>query len=169
MELYTIGHSAHPIEVFVGLLRLHQVRLVVDVRSIPASRFHPQYGKKRLADSLAEAGLGYTYLGEALGGRPGDPALYPDGMRRQPGDRFPRPDYTRVAQRPDFLQTIDRLLALAAAERTAILCSEEDPARCHRHLLIAAYLAVHAPEVRVWHIRGSGALEDARMLGLMAE
>ena len=178
MDLYTIGHSAHPIEVFVGLLRLHQVRLVVDVRSIPASRFHPQYGKKRLEESMVEAEMGYAYLGEALGGRPGDPALYPNGMRRLPGDRFPRPDYARVTQRPDFRQAIERLLALSALERTAILCSEEDPARCHRHLLIAAYLAVHtcpgpqvpgAPEVRVWHIRGSGALEDARTLGLMAE
>ncbi len=164
MELYTIGHSAHPIVDFLGLLRLHQVRQVVDVRSIPASRFHPQYIKKRLEASLAEAGIGYVYLGDALGGRPGDPALYPQGKHRVPPDRFPRPDYTLVMQRPDFRQGIERLLGLAAAELTAILCSEEDPARCHRHLLIAAYLAVQAPEVRVWHIRGNGALEGARMV-----
>jgi uncharacterized protein (DUF488 family) len=161
MELYTIGHSAHPIAHFLGLLQMHQIEVLADVRSIPASRFHPQYNQKRLAGSLAEAGIAYYSLGDRLGGRPGDPVLYPNGQRRHtPGERFPRPDFSLVMQQPWFVAGIADLLAICTNGQTAILCSEEDPSRCHRRLLIAAYLSAHSPEVRVFHIRGDGKIEQ---------
>ncbi len=160
MELYTIGHSAHPIAHFLGLLTVHEIQVLADVRSIPASRFHPQYNQKHLAESLAEAGIAYHSLGDRLGGRPGDPRLYPNGKQHTPGERFPRPDFSLVMQQPWFTTGIADLLAICATGRTAILCSEEDPARCHRHLLIAAYLSAHSPGVRILHIRGSGRVEE---------
>jgi uncharacterized protein (DUF488 family) len=160
MDIYTIGHSAHPIERFLGLLQMHQIQMLADVRSIPASRFHPQYNQARLAASLTAAGIAYHSLGDRLGGRPGDPALYPGGRVRNSGERFPRPDFALVMQRPWFITGIADLLAICASGRTAILCSEEDPARCHRHLLIAAYLAAHSPDVRVLHIRGNGRIQE---------
>ena len=66
----TIGHSNHPIERFVGLLRAGGVERLVDVRSMPWSRRWPQFGRERLAKSLAEAGIAYVWEGEALGGKP---------------------------------------------------------------------------------------------------
>ena len=54
MLLYTIGHSAHPIQKFIGLLHAYHIQQVVDVRSVPASRFHPQYNKAVLQRELAE-------------------------------------------------------------------------------------------------------------------
>jgi uncharacterized protein (DUF488 family) len=165
MDLYTLGHSAHPIERFLGLLAAYHIRLLADVRSVPASRFHPQYNRRALENALTGAGIAYAYLGEGLGGRPTDPSLYMPGSHPPSRDRpHPMPDFSLVMQREFFTNGITDLLALAGRQRTAILCSEEDPARCHRQLLIAAYLAQTAPDVRVWHIRGSGALEDARLI-----
>jgi uncharacterized protein (DUF488 family) len=166
MDLYTLGHSAHPIERFLGLLAAYEIRMLADVRTVPASRFHPQYGKRALEMALTGAGIAYVYLGEGLGGRPADASLYPPEVDHPVKDRpHPMPDFSLVMQREFFTRGIEELLALAGGQRTAILCSEEDPARCHRQLLIAVYLARHAPDVHVWHIRGSGALEDARLMG----
>ena len=66
----TIGHSNHPIERFVELLKAGGVERLVDVRSMPWSRRFPQFGRERLAKSLAEAGIAYAWEGEALGGKP---------------------------------------------------------------------------------------------------
>ena len=66
----TIGHSNHPIERFVGLLTAGGVEALVDVRSTPYSRRFPQFGRERLAQSLAAAGILYRYEGAALGGKP---------------------------------------------------------------------------------------------------
>ena len=66
----TIGHSNHPIERFVGLLQAAGIALLVDVRSMPYSRRFPQFGKERLAKSLAAAGIAYVHEGAALGGKP---------------------------------------------------------------------------------------------------
>ena len=67
----TIGHSNHPIERFVALLKAAGIARLVDVRSMPWSRRFPQFGRERLARSLAEAGIAYAWEGEALGGKPG--------------------------------------------------------------------------------------------------
>ena len=162
MKIYTIGHSAQPFDRFLNLLRYSEVRLLVDVRSVPHSRYHPQYRKTALEKGLAEAGLGYLFLGEQLGGRPQDPVCYPGGkLPPAASSPWPRPDYNRVMQQSWFGHGIQRLLAAAADQTTAMMCSEEDPLDCHRHQLIAAYLHFHYPEIEVWHIHGSGLVSSA--------
>ena len=54
----TIGHSTRPLEEFIGLLQAHGVTGVVDVRTIPRSRYNPQFNKESLPHSLQKAGLG---------------------------------------------------------------------------------------------------------------
>ncbi len=68
--IYSIGHSNHPIERFIALLRGAGIEAVLDVRSVPQSRYVPQFGRQRLEAALAAAGLGYVFLGDALGGKP---------------------------------------------------------------------------------------------------
>jgi uncharacterized protein (DUF488 family) len=147
--LYTIGHSRHPAEAFLALLRLHGIARVLDVRSRPVSRW-PQFGRERLARLLEEAGLGYRWLGEALGGRPADPRLYgPDGA----------PDDAAMAAAPAFREGLAALrVELTGALRVAVLCSEGDPRRCHREHLIAR--ALRPLGVRVRHILPDGTLAD---------
>jgi len=144
--IYTVGHSDHDIATLVGLLRRHGITRVADVRSQPYSRWTPQFNRETLARDLQEAGIGYHFMGDALGGRPTDPALYDPGQDR--------PDYRRVAQTQTYQQGIDQLLALARTGRVAILCSEGDHRQCHRHRLIAQTLLERG--VRVQHIQPDG-------------
>ena len=73
MELYIIGHSAHPIHIFINLLIANNIKFLVDIRSVPASRWHPQYNKAALDKVGLENQIGYIFAGRRLGGRPKDP------------------------------------------------------------------------------------------------
>lgn len=73
-SVLTIGHSTHPLEVFVGLLQQYDVTSVADVRGTPYSRFNPQFNREPLAERLAAHGIAYAFLGVELGGRTDDPA-----------------------------------------------------------------------------------------------
>jgi uncharacterized protein (DUF488 family) len=146
LQIHTIGHSDHDTAAFIALLRQHDITLVADVRSQPYSRWTPQFNREILARDLEEAGVAYVHLGDALGGRPSDPALYDPGQER--------PDYRRVEQTDAYQAGIDRLLDLARAERVAVMCSEGDHRQCHRHLLVTQTLLARG--VRVLHIRPNG-------------
>ena len=152
--ILTIGHSRHPIDRFLGLLRQHGVEVVVDARSQPASRFSPQFARKALERAVADAGLRYVFLGQALGGRPPDRACY---------DADGKLDHDRVERLDVYQRGIDQLLDEAARSQVCVLCAEEDPAHCHRRLLIARTLVRRGVEVQ--HIRGSGAIEPETELG----
>ena len=146
MKIYTIGHSNHAIERFVGLLRQHGVEEVADVRTHPHSRYVPQYNAGPLRDTLARCGIRYTHL-RALGGKPEDPLLRrPDGT----------PDYDRIQASHAFAEAIDALVSRACERRVALLCAESDPAECHRERLIAPVL--RARDIAVWHILPDGTI-----------
>jgi uncharacterized protein (DUF488 family) len=144
--LFTVGHSNHPIEHFLALLRRHAVEAVADVRSRPYSRFVPHFGKERLARLLAEEGLGYAFLGRELGGKParGDP----------PQARL---DYRTRIREPSFARGIESLLQAAAERRVALMCRERDPLECHRLHLICRYL--EPMDLAMRHILPDGELE----------
>ena len=74
--IYTVGHSNHPIEQFIGLLQPHGITAIADVRSTPYSRFNPQFRREKLQAALASAGIQYVFLGQELGARSEDPAVY---------------------------------------------------------------------------------------------
>lgn len=146
-KLWTIGHSNHPADRFLALLQQHGIETVVDVRSQPYSRFSPQFGQSSLRELLAETGIGYRFLGDALGGRPKEPELYDDADNVL---------YYRVARTERFAEGLRRLIADAATQRVAAMCSEEDPTRCHRCLLITRNLLNDDNPPTVLHIRGDG-------------
>ena len=145
--VYTVGHSNHPIERFVELLRDAGSTAVADVRSIPHSRRHPQFGRARLERSLREANIAYVYLGVELGGRPADPTLLCDG----------KPDYARMAATPAFSAGLDRIVDGAQQHRIAIMCAEREPLDCHRFLLVSPHLLERGVGVR--HILADGRIE----------
>ena len=162
MRLYTIGHSNHSLEKLIRLLEDNGVMTVVDVRSAPYSRYNPQFNKDNLGGALAQRNIQYAFAGQYLGGRPSDPTCYKS--RTLPGDGadyLHEVDYPEVMKRDWFIKGIERLLELADELTTAILCSEENPAECHRHHLIAKYLMTEHPEVSVRHIRGDGTVFGA--------
>ena len=133
----TIGHSNHPIERFLDLLKAGGVRLLVDVRSMPYSRRFPQFGRERLARSLGEAGIDYLWEGEALGGLPG-----------QGGG------YNELAARPAFKDALGRLIERAESTPLCLMCAEKEPLDCHRTVLVARRLAERG--VAVEHLLADG-------------
>lgn len=158
--IYTIGHSNHSVEAFVGLLQRHAINTLVDVRSSPYSRLYPQFAKESLARSLEESGLAYLFLGRELGARASDPNCYDHG----------KVSYERLARTPQFERGIARLLEAAVTQRVALMCAEKDPLTCHRTILVAR--ALEARGVEVIHILADGELESetaamARLLDLV--
>ena len=143
--LFTIGHSNHPIARLLELLGLHGIALVCDVRSTPYSRFNPQFNRETLAAALQGDGIGYLYLGDALGGKPKEPGYPADEQAR----------YARIAASDRFRAGVERLLGEAAVHRTAVLCAEQDPRRCHRGVLICPSIPASLP---IRHILADGSL-----------
>ena len=161
--IHTIGHSNHTTAAFVDLLSRHEITLVVDVRSQPYSRWAHQFNRETLARDLQDAGIAYQFMGDALGGRPADPTLYDPDQER--------PDYQRVEQTPVYQAGIDQLLDLArppfppklgGLRGVAVMCSEGDHRRCHRHLLITQTLLGRG--VRVLHIQPDGATVEGERI-----
>lgn len=148
-KLWTIGHSNHPADRFLARLQQHGIETVVDVRSQPYSRFSPHFRQSRLRGLLSGIGIGYVFLGEELGGRPKEPEFY---------DETGNVRYDRVARTERFADGLRRLMAAAATQQVAAMCGEEDPAHCHRRLLITRALLRHGTRPTVIHIRGDGRL-----------
>ncbi len=146
--LFTVGHSNHPPEVFVGLLKRHEIQVLVDVRSYPYSRYVRHFNKEELSSALRAHGINYLYMGKELGGRPDEEDFY---------DEEGHVLYSRLAESPVFLGGIERLEKGIRQFRVAILCSEENPAVCHRHLLICRVMAQRGTMIR--HIRGDGTIQ----------
>jgi len=162
MKIYTIGHSNHPLQEFVDLLEKYHVTRLVDVRSAPYSKYVIWFNKESLEHGLSMHKIKYSYAGKLLGGRPTDPTCYRSGsVPEGEADYLHEVDYAAVMQRPWFQKGITHLLELAENEATAVMCSEENPADCHRHHLIAKYLMAEFPEWEIQHIRGDGKLNNA--------
>src|SRR5260370_16478564 len=148
-QLYTMGHSSHIREHFLLLLHQYSIEVLVDTRSTPYSRYSPQFDREALRELVAAAGVKYLFLGDVVGGRPKDEDHY---------DEQGRALYTKVGKDVEFLRCIERLENGAGEFRVALMCSEEDPAHCHRRLLIGRVLVERGAELL--HIRGKGELQD---------
>lgn len=165
MKLLTIGHSSHSLDKFTQLLEDTGVMTLVDVRSAPASRYNPQFNRESLEQALPQRNIQYVFAGKYLGGRPSDPKCYKSRTLPAEGaDYLHEVDYPEVMKREWFVKGIERLLELSDEQTTAVMCSEEDPAQCHRHHLIAKYLMREHLEVNVRHIRGDGTVFSAASL-----
>lgn len=146
-QIFSIGHSNHGIDAFIGLLEQHGVTALADVRSSPFSRFNPQFNKDELARSLKSAGIQYVSLGRELGARSDDPACYENGRVR----------YPLLARTAIFKRGLERLHEGARQYRIALMCAEKEPLECHRTLLVSRALVQSG--VPVSHIHADGRLE----------
>jgi len=144
--LLTIGHSTHTSKRLLGLLRAHGVQRVIDVRRVPLSRTNPQFNRDTLRRSLRSSRIGYVYLG-TLGGRrrPAEDSL---NMAWRNASFRGFADYMHTAE---FQAGLERLLRLLGQKRSALLCAEAVPWRCHRSLIADAVTAIG---IRVEHITG---------------
>jgi uncharacterized protein (DUF488 family) len=133
--VYTVGHSTHPIDEFVQILQAHGIELLADVRTIPKSRHNPQFNKEELQQELQRNGIEYMHLPELGGLR----HLTKDSINTGWRNSSFR-GYADYMQTEEFKAAIEKLIALAAEKRTAIMCAEAVPWRCHRSLIGDALL-----------------------------
>ncbi|HEU4839275.1 MAG TPA: DUF488 domain-containing protein [Micavibrio sp.] len=153
--VYTIGHSTHPVEKFIGLLEAHGIGTLVDVRTIPKSRYNPQFQQAALKSSLRERGIVYDYIKD-LGGLRRAHADSPNHGWRNSSFR----GYADYMQTEVFEEALGRLMEITSRKRTAIMCAEAVPWRCHRSLIADALLVRAIP---VMDIMPDGRLSAHKM------
>jgi uncharacterized protein (DUF488 family) len=147
--IYTIGHGARKAEEFLELLKRYGIGYLIDVRSQPYSRYHPQFSQNNLKVFLEENNIRYVFMGDTLGGRPKDASCY---------DEDGKINYEKVKTKDFFKEGIERLkTAYKKNLDVAIMCSERDPAQCHRYHLIGKVL--DAETIEVIHIDEKGLLK----------
>jgi uncharacterized protein (DUF488 family) len=127
---FSVGHSNHPLDIFLGLLRSHAVRILVDVRAFPTSRRWPHFDQRQLDAALAEEGVRYVWNRE-LGGRRKGRASSPHTAWTVAAFRH----YADHTESEEFASGLRALLALATEGRTAFMCAEARYTQCHRRLI----------------------------------
>jgi len=134
--IYTIGHSTRPIDEFIAMLQAHHIAALADIRTIPKSRHNPQFNSDELARALSAAGIDYTHM-PGLGGLR---HARPDSINTAWRNASFR-GYADYMQTPEFATSLDELIHSASHHRTAAMCAEAVPWRCHRSLVADALLA----------------------------
>jgi len=114
-RIFTLGTGTRTWEEFIHLLRVHQIEMVIDVRSFPTSKF-AHFKRQSMNPSLGEAGFGYSYLGKELGG-------------------YRKEGYEAYTQTLSYLVGMELLERMSSRCRSAILCAERLPRRCHRRFI----------------------------------
>lgn len=147
IEIYTVGHSTHPFKRFLGLLQKQGVTAIVDVRSVPYSRFNPQFNREELRSALKAHEIRYVFLGKELGARSDDVNCYVEG----------RVQYKLLAKTALFQSGLTRVIDGAGSHKIALMCAEKDPINCHRTILVARELVSRGANVT--HILQDGSTE----------
>lgn len=137
-KLYTIGHSNQSQEDFLSMLCKHDIDCVVDVRSVPASKYSPQFNQEELKWFLKRNGVQYLHFGEEFGARRLD-CLNEEGQV----------DFEKAVTTPCFLSGVDRLRnGLEKGFHISLMCSEANPLECHRFSLVSRYFFDQGIDVR---------------------
>ena len=142
--IFTVGHSTLPIDRFIALLKTYGIEQLGDVRTVPRSRHNPQFNADTLADSLGKEGIVYTPM-PALGG-----LRHPHRDSQNAGWRNKSfRGYADYMQTAAFQDAVERLIRMGRQKRTAIMCAEAVPWRCHRSLVADALEVRGVPVVEI--------------------
>ena len=153
LTILTIGHSNHPIERFIELLKQHAVEELADIRRFPGSRAHPHFNRERLQETLESYGIAYVWI-EALGGRrkPISGATSHNLGWRNASFR----NYADYLATEEFGRGLETLVQAASARTTAMMCAEGLWWQCHRRLVSDV---LTARGVAIEHIMPDGKLK----------
>ncbi len=149
-EMFTIGHSNHPIEHFINLLTAHRISAIADVRSSPYSEYSPQFNRELIQQKLQDANIEYVFLGRELGARRTEESCYVSGQAK----------YDAIRNLPAFRNGLHRVLEGIEQYTVALLCAEADPLSCHRTILVCPELKALRPDLKINHILADGSLES---------
>jgi uncharacterized protein (DUF488 family) len=148
--IYTVGHSTHKPEYFLELLQEYSVNCVVDVRSVAASGFNPQYNKEPFSNFLKNNRIAYFHFAEEFGARHNDPDLL---------DEEGKVDFEKVRKSWNFKRGVEQLWQEVDKGLTiALMCSESEPLDCHRFSMVS--IALEKAGFKVMHILKDKTLEN---------
>jgi uncharacterized protein (DUF488 family) len=155
VQLFTYGHGTETAERTAELLTQADIASLVDIRTAPGSRRHPQFARAAMEEWLPGVSIAYRW-DKRLGGfrRPGPDN--PDIVWREEMFR----GYAEHMRSADFRTAVDAVLAAAATQPVTVMCSESLWWRCHRRLL-ADYVTV-ARQTEVRHLMHDGRTEAHR-------
>lgn len=143
---YTIGHSNHTAAEFIYLLKKYGITHLVDVRSVPYSKYASQFNMEQLLALVKAYGIQYLFMGKELGAR-----FNLDKFRDHSGQL----DFDSIIRREEFCDGISRIInGINLGAVIAIMCSEKEPFNCHRFSLVS--YALRKQEVKVNHILADG-------------
>lgn len=145
--IYSVGHSTHTVQDFIKLLKSRGITAIADVRSVPYSRFQPQFNREVLTKSLKEFDIEYVFVGDSIGGRSSNEDDYENG----------RVVYGRLKKSDNFESGLERVVLGSEKYQLALMCSEKEPIECHRTLLVGQTLFERG--IPITHIHGDGTLE----------
>lgn len=152
--LFTIGHSTHALDEFISLLSQYKIDYILDVRSIPYSKYAKQYNRETLDRYLQQHHIHYAYMGTYFGARQANPALYaPDGYV----------DFEKVRSTPLFatgMKNVEK--GLLQKHEIALMCTEKEPLNCHRAIMVARAFELEGYDIK--HILFDGSLLDQKEL-----
>ncbi len=143
--IFTVGHSDLSFLNFLSLIQANNITHIIDIRSIPYSRHTPWSNKSRLSELLKPFKIRYTYLGHKLGGK-----------KKSLSETLKQQGVTPIDIYNDAIQL---LLQLSLRDNLTLLCSEGDPANCHRQHIVAQTLLDSGSQVI--HILKDGSLKEA--------
>jgi len=142
--IFTLGHSTLALESFIALLARYGIQCLADIRTMPRSRHNPQFNGDTLGPALGQRGIEYVSL-RALGGLRHARKDSPNTAWRNAGFR----GYADYMQTGEFQAGLDELISLSRIQRTAIMCAEAVPWRCHRSLVADALTIRDIPVIEI--------------------
>ena len=150
--IFTIGHSTRPVSEFIEIIKVYEIKKVVDVRTIPKSRHNPQFNEDMLRESLKAVKIRYLHM-KGLGGLRHAQKDSPNKAWRNASFR----GFADYMQTVEFEENLGKLIEAAEKQTTVIMCAEAVPWRCHRSLIGDALLV---RGVQVMHIMGAGSSRE---------
>lgn len=153
-NLFTIGHTQHKIENFLGLLMKYDINYILDVRSTPYSKYAEQFNRENIKKSLSDKNIIYSFTGNYFGARQAELSLYSkEGFL----------DFEKVRNTANFKKGFENvMLGLQKSNNIALMCTEKDPFDCHRTIMVAR--AFDLAGVDVNHILSDGSVQNQEIL-----
>ncbi|MFH1429585.1 MAG: DUF488 domain-containing protein [Candidatus Margulisiibacteriota bacterium] len=148
-EIFTIGYSSFSTDEFIQILNKYGINVIVDVRSLPYSRYKQEFNRENIKDLLLKNNISYVFLGDNCGARIDAAECYING----------KANYHLIARHPKFQEGINRICkGLEQDYNIALMCAEKDPITCHRTILICRNLRLK--NIQIKHILQNGGIED---------
>lgn len=151
-EVYTVGHSSHSVQYFIDLLNMHGINCALDVRSVPFSKYVPQFNKDTIKNTLNNCGIYCIYMGYELGIIRTEKEVYNENGYI---------DFEKIRHSDFFRKGIERILTgVKKGYKIVVMCTEKDPIDCHRSILIGKELSDRG--IIIKHILEDGRLETQK-------